>query len=57
MRALIGIPEIPLAPVWAWALFAEKANGLVPAGGTLIISTAVVYIVGPNRRGKNGPPS
>ena len=44
--ALIGLIEIPLAPVWAWMLFAEKTTGLVLIGGSLITTTAIVYIIG-----------
>ena len=44
--ALIGLIEIPLAPVWAWMLFAEKTSGLVLIGGSIITATAIVYIIG-----------
>lgn len=44
--ALIGLIEIPLAPIWAWVLFAEQTSGLVLIGGCLITGTAIVYIIG-----------
>ena len=47
--ALIGLVEIPLAPVWAWILFAERTSGLVLIGGSLITATAMLYIVGTHR--------
>ena len=43
--ALIGLVEIPLAPVWAWVLFAEQAGGLVVFGGSLIMGSAVIYTI------------
>ena len=50
--ALIGLVEIPLAPVWAWILFAEQTNGLVLIGGSLITGTAIIYIIGTHKAGK-----
>ena len=40
--ALIGLVEIPLAPIWGWALFREKSNLNSVIGGVIIMS-AVVY--------------
>ena len=51
--ALIGLIEIPLAPVWAWILFAEQTSGLVLIGGILITGTAIVYIIWTHNGGKN----
>ena len=51
--ALIGLIEIPLAPIWAWMLFAEQTSGLVLVGGSLITGTAIVYIIGTHKGGKN----
>ena len=51
--ALIGLIEIPLAPIWAWMLFAEQTSGLVLVGGSLITGTAIVYIIGTQKGGKN----
>ena len=48
--ALIGLIEIPLAPVWAWMLFAEQTGGLVLVGGILITGAAIVYIIGTQKR-------
>lgn len=42
---LLGLIEIPLAPVWAWLLFDEQSNGLILIGGTLIVVSAVVYVI------------
>ena len=50
--ALIGLIEIPLAPIWAWVLFMEQTNRIVLLGGALITGTAIVYIIG-TYRGKD----
>lgn len=50
--ALIGLIEIPLAPAWAWLLFAEQTGGLVLAGGSLITGTAIIYILGTQNKGE-----
>ncbi len=42
--ALVGLVEIPLAPIWAWLLFGESMNRSVLLGGTVILSAAVIYI-------------
>ena len=47
---LIGLIEISLTPIWAWILFAEKANGLVLTGGCIITATAIIYIMGTQRK-------
>lgn len=42
--ALIGLAEIPLAPIWAAILFDERAGGLAIAGGALVFVSAIVFI-------------
>ena len=44
VAALVGLTEIPLAPVWAWILFGEGMNLQVLVGGTVILTAAVIYI-------------
>lgn len=43
--ALIGILEIPLAPIWAYFLFNEEINASLFIGGSLILLASLVYIV------------
>ncbi len=45
VAALVGLTEIPLAPVWAWVLFGERVSLPVLLGGAMIIAAAMVYIV------------
>ena len=42
--ALVGLLEVPLAPVWAAWLFGEGLNGNMITGGVLIIIAAVLHI-------------
>lgn len=49
VAALVGLTEIPLAPVWAWALFGERVNLPVLLGGAMILFAAVVYITSSGR--------
>ena len=44
VAALVGLTEIPLAPVWAWMLFGERTNLSVLIGGAVILFAAVIYI-------------
>ena len=44
VAALVGLTEIPLAPVWAWILFGEGMNLQVLVGGAVILTAAVIYI-------------
>ena len=44
VAALVGLTEIPLAPVWAWLLFGERMSLFALLGGTVILTAAVVYI-------------
>ena len=44
VAALVGLTEIPLAPVWAWILFGEGMNLSVLIGGAVILTAAVLYI-------------
>ena len=43
--ALIGLIEIPLAPIWAFALFNESVGALIILGGTIIFLSAASYII------------
>ncbi len=42
--ALVGLIEIPLAPIWAWLLFMEQVTLPVLLGGLVILIAAVIYI-------------
>ena len=44
VAALVGLTEIPLAPIWAWLLFEERMEVSVLLGGSVIIIAAVIYI-------------
>ena len=50
VAALVGLIEVPLAPIWAWLLFEERLNLLILLGGSVILTTAVVYIVSSGSR-------
>ena len=43
--ALIGLSEIPFAPIWALLLFDERVTISMLLGGSLIIIASVIYIV------------
>lgn len=42
--ALVGMLEVPLAPIWAAWLFDESMTALVVSGGALVIAAAVLHI-------------
>ena len=44
--ALVGMLEVPLAPVWASWLFAEDITSVVLIGGTFVMIAAVAHICG-----------
>lgn len=44
VAALVGLTEIPLAPIWAWFLFGERMEVSVLLGGSVIVIAALVYI-------------
>lgn len=44
MAALIGLAEIPLAPVWGWYLFNEAVSTRTMAGGAVILAAAIIYL-------------
>lgn len=46
--ALIGLAEIPLAPIWALLLFDETVNMLVLMGGVIILTAAIIYLLNSN---------
>jgi len=48
--ALIGLFEIPLAPVWAWLLFDESNHWSTFLGGGIILLSAVIYLLKSNQR-------
>ena len=48
--ALIGLIEIPLAPVWAWLLFREDPGANAIIGGVIILLATIVYIVMQDRK-------
>ncbi|KAB7613756.1 DMT family transporter [Amylibacter sp. SFDW26] len=43
--ALIGLLEIPLAPIWASLLFNEQVGFLTISGGILILISAIFYLI------------
>ena len=43
--ALVGLLEIPLAPIWAWLLFAEEVGHKTIIGGAVILLATIMYIV------------
>ena len=42
--ALVGIIEIPIAPVWAWLLFRESPSLNAMLGGAIILSATIGYL-------------
>lgn len=54
VAALVGLSEIPLAPVWAWLLFDERMNLAVLFGGSVILTAAVIYITSSGKRDRTG---
>ncbi len=47
--ALICLIEIPLAPVWAWLLFAEMPGVKTVAGGAIVLSATILYLLRGNK--------
>ncbi len=45
LASLIGLIEIPLAPIWAWWLFGETISPQILIAGILILTSVVVYLV------------
>lgn len=43
--ALIGLSEIPLAPVWAFLLFDEQITIPMIVGGSSVLAASVIYIL------------
>ncbi len=43
--ALIGLSEIPLAPIWAFLLFDERITIPMIAGGSSVLIASVIYIL------------
>ena len=43
--ALIGLAEIPLAPIWAWLFFGETVNSMIVFGGLMILTATIAYLV------------
>ncbi|WP_319773272.1 DMT family transporter [Breoghania sp.] len=43
--ALIGLAEIPLAPIWAWMLFGETVNSMIIFGGLMILTATIAYLI------------
>ena len=50
--ALVGMAEIPIAPIWAWLLFQEEAGIKTVLGGIIILVAAVMYVVRKEIRAK-----
>lgn len=43
--ALIGLIELPLAPLWGWYLFGEALTPQAVIGGAVVIGSTVLYLV------------
>ena len=43
--ALIGLSEIPLAPIWAFLLFDEQITIPMIAGGSSVLIASMIYIL------------
>ncbi len=43
--ALVGLSEIPIAPIWAYLLFFEQPNLNTVIGGVIIVSATMCYLV------------
>lgn len=52
VAALVGLTEIPLAPIWAWLLFGERMEVSALLGGSVIVIAAVIYITSSGNREK-----
>lgn len=48
--ALIGLSEVPLAPIWAFVLFDEKISFHMITGGSMIVTASVIYILASNTK-------
>lgn len=48
--ALVGLSEIPIAPVWAWLLFAENPGRDTVIGGAVILAATTYYLVAQHLR-------
>ncbi len=47
--ALICLIEIPLAPVWAWLLFAEIPGVKTVVGGAIVLCATIIYLLRGNK--------
>jgi len=52
--ALVGLSEIPIAPVWAYLLFAENPGLNTVIGGTVILCATTYYLVVQHLRQRQG---
>lgn len=43
--ALIGLAEIPLGPIWTWIFFAEEVGLRTIAGGAIIMTATISYLI------------
>lgn len=43
--ALIGLAQIPIAPVWTWVIYDEQVSVPTIVGGTIILLAAFVYLL------------
>ncbi|MDB4837856.1 DMT family transporter [Marinomonas sp.] len=48
--ALIGLTEIPLAPILAWLLFSEVVSLRTLSGGAIIMLATVIYLLHPQSK-------
>ena len=53
VAALVGLTEIPLAPIWAWMLFGEGMNLSVLIGGAVILTATVIYIASSGKKAED----
>ena len=54
--ALIGLSEIPLAPIWAYLLFNEQLTIAIAIGGSLILLASIIYTVSANKKSPRASP-
>ncbi len=43
--ALVGLTQIPIAPVWTWLLYDERVSMLTISGGIIMLAAAVLYLL------------
>jgi len=52
--ALVGLSEIPIAPIWAWLLFAENPGANTVIGGAVMLAATTCHLVVQHLRQRQG---